>query len=87
MHKTIPKEWLPFHLNEKSLFKIGSTVKHKSGNIYRILGFVTIEASLEQAYRYANIEMFDLEWIRPIKEMEDGRFVEVYFDDGELLEV
>jgi hypothetical protein len=56
----------------RGLFAPGDIVQHRNGGTYKIVGRCTIEATLEDCYAY-RCEGGRL-WIRPAKEMEDGRF-------------
>jgi hypothetical protein len=57
------------------LFHQGQRLKHlKSGGSYRILYEAKIEATLEDVYVYEALVNHTI-WIRPVTEMEDGRFV------------
>ena len=59
---------------DEGLFKPGSKLKHlKTGGFYTGILLATIEATLEPAYVYESMQTHDF-WIRPKKEMEDGRF-------------
>jgi hypothetical protein len=42
-----------------------------------VIGLATIEATLEDVYVYESMSNQRL-WIRPQKEMEDGRFVKTH---------
>ncbi len=58
-------------------FQAGDRLQHlKSGGFYQILCLAKIEASLEEAYVYEAL-INGSYWIRPQKEMEDGRFIKV----------
>lgn len=57
-----------------SKFKIGDVIKHlKTQGYYRIIGYGTIEKTMEEAVIYKSIEDNRV-WIRPMEEMHDGRF-------------
>lgn len=64
----------------RNLFVPGDIVRHRKGGSYKIVGRCTIEATLEDCYAYRG-EDGQL-WIRPAKEMEDGRFT-LIGDTGE----
>ena len=63
-------------MTEKTrLFQKGQTLKHrKTGGFYRILYDAKIEATLEDVYVYEALINPSI-WIRPVSEMEDGRFI------------
>ena len=69
-HKAPPSDAMP-----KNLFREGDRVQHKNGQIYEILGTCTIERSLTPAYLYAAND--ETAWVRPMVEMEDGRFTAI----------
>ena len=58
-------------------FEVNQLVKHKDGNLYRILEIPTKHNRLEYCdepyYKYVSISD-DVTWIRSASEMEDGRF-------------
>lgn len=56
----------------RDLFAPSDVVKHRKGGTYRIVGRCTIEATLDDCYAYRGED--GQMWIRPVKEMEDGRF-------------
>jgi len=57
------------------LFQQGQIVKHlKTGGFYRILYYAKIEATLDDVYVYEALINQTI-WIRPVEEMEDGRFI------------
>jgi hypothetical protein len=59
---------------DAGLFKPGTKLKHiKTGGFYKVLLLANIEATLEPAYVYESLQSQDF-WIRPQREMEDGRF-------------
>lgn len=59
---------------DAGLFKPGTKLKHiKTGGFYKVLLLANIEATLEPAYVYESLQSHDF-WIRPQREMEDGRF-------------
>lgn len=60
----------------RNLFAPGDLVRHvRSGNTYRVDGRCTIEATLADCYLYRGHD--GVAWVRPVGEMEDGRFVRV----------
>jgi hypothetical protein len=63
-------------MTEKArLFQQGQILKHlKTGGFYRILYEAKIEATLEDVYVYEALINHTI-WIRPVTEMEDGRFI------------
>jgi hypothetical protein len=67
------------------LFEFMQTVRHvNTGELYLIFGLpdqYRIEATGEPAYVYGR--EVSSKWIRPQKEMEDGRFVSHSFSSGE----
>jgi len=50
----------------------------KTQHTYRVLGLCIIEATLADCYMYRGSD--GRTWIRPVAEMEDGRFVLVEYD-------
>jgi hypothetical protein len=58
-----------------NLFKPGNVVRHRNGTLYLILQLAKLEWNLEEAYVYKPLRepLGDI-WVRPKKEMEDGRF-------------
>ena len=75
-----PNEQKPFVYKPRWLFQAGDTVRHRKGNEYRIthgLGDnLMIEATGEPAYAYEHEDSRGhvTRWVRPAREMEDGRF-------------
>lgn len=69
---------------ERLMFEIGDTVEHlKTGNLYYILGYGKLEQTLEPMVVYVDATkngplMGNMPWIRPRKEMYDGRFLKIY---------
>lgn len=63
-------------MTEKArLFQQGQILKHlKTGGFYRILYEAKIEATIEAVYVYEALINHTI-WIRPVTEMEDGRFI------------
>lgn len=62
------------------LFARDDIVRHKrSGHTYQVLGRCVIEATLADCYMYRGTD--GQTWIRPVSEMEDGRF-ELMADAG-----
>lgn len=56
-------------------YPTGQHLQHcKSGGFYRILHHAKIEATLEDVYVYEASSNHTV-WIRPVSEMEDGRFI------------
>lgn len=57
----------------KNLFAPNDVVKHRSGNTYIVEGRCIIERDMTDAYVYRGVD--GRRWVRPVSEMEDGRFV------------
>lgn len=57
-------------------FNPGDYVKHNKGGLYIILNIATIERTKELTYVYMDIDTHKI-WIRPVDEMEDGRFTKI----------
>jgi len=57
----------------KNLFAPNDIVIHKNGSEYKIIGRCTIESNLTDSYAYR--DKHGQMWIRPVSEMEDGRFI------------
>jgi len=55
------------------MFLPGDTVIHSKGGRYKIIDRCFIESTLTECYAYREISS-SLIWIRPVLEMEDGRF-------------
>lgn len=56
-------------------FQPGQQLQHvKTGGYYKVVCLAKIEATLEDAYVYQAQKNMTF-WIRPKREMEDGRFV------------
>ena len=56
------------------MFNVDDWVEHKNGGIYQIFHIAIIEKTNELVYVYKEYNS-DKVWVRPIQEMEDGRFV------------
>lgn len=56
----------------RNLFAPGDVVRHRNCSEYRIVGRCTIEATMDDCYAYRDTEGHM--WVRPVGEMEDGRF-------------
>ena len=60
-----------------SAFKPGDRLKHvKTGGLYQVICLAKIEATLEDAFVYQALSNMTY-WVRPAKEMLDGRFVKI----------
>ena len=58
-------------------FREGNVVQHvKTGGHYRIIGYATLEKTLEGHVVYQSLQDV-LMWLRPMREMFDGRFVKI----------
>lgn len=58
-------------------FNPGDYVKHNKSGLYIILNnTATIEKTNELAYIYMDVDTHKI-WIRPVDEMEDGRFIKI----------
>lgn len=57
----------------RNLFAPNDIVLHRKGGRYKVVGRCTIEATLADCYAYQGED--GRVWIRPAREMEDGRFV------------
>lgn len=55
------------------MFNVNDLVQHKKGGVYQILHIAIMEDSKELVYVYKECD-YDKVWVRPIQEMEDGRF-------------
>jgi hypothetical protein len=65
-------------MSTQTKFQPNDQLRHlKTGGLYRVIGLATIEATLEDVYVYESMSNQRL-WIRPQKEMEDGRFVKTH---------
>lgn len=64
-------------LPDETLYVPGDLVRHlKTGGLYTIMDIAIIEATLTPAYIYKSLES-GAQWIRPVTEMEDGRFEKI----------
>jgi len=67
----------PFDIDQMRVkFKSGDYVQHTKGGIYLVLNIATIEKTKELAYVYMDVNSKQL-WVRPVDEMEDGRFTKI----------
>jgi hypothetical protein len=70
---------------ERLDFELGDTVEHlKTGNLYLVFAFGKIEATLEDVVIYIEATKNGAlpngkVWVRPRKEMYDGRFLKTYY--------
>ena len=55
------------------MFNVNDLVQHKKGGVYQILHIAIIEKTNELVYVYKEYNS-DKVWVRPIQEIEDGRF-------------
>lgn len=63
-------------IKKENLFAPGDMVRHRKGGEYAIIGRCTFEPTMTDCYAYRGEG--GRMWVRPVEQMEDGRFTLIY---------